>query len=403
MGIHNAQCSRPTLAAGRGFVIVCAGHTEPSPAELLAVERDLRDLTGGEDVAWFGRGATALYYAFLAARTVRGTAGRPEAIIPAIACPSLAHAAYLAGVIPRFAECDPATGLMATDAVEDRWTPQTVAVVFIHLYGSTADMAGLAAWCRGRDVVLIEDNAQALGARLPGGEPVGATGDLSIYSFSRSKILDAGGGALLVRSEGTRHALNEVLKEHPLGEPLDGDCVRDWTRSYRDLQRSLVMALREDPKADVSERFARARPDYDKLYLRPFSRASDLPSKWPSLTGTLERRRQKARLYDLRLEGGPWRCISGWRTSGVCWRYSLLVNEARRVVAFCAAVRRDGFHVSNLFWPLHLFVTPDDACSAAEGFGRAIVNLWVDDTVDLDYVEGCAASLRSHACVLAGS
>jgi dTDP-4-amino-4,6-dideoxygalactose transaminase len=70
----------------------------------------------------------------------------------------------MAGWKPRFADIDPETGLTTLEHIKLRWTPLTRAVLFIHLYGHTADLTEIEQWCREKDLVLIEDNAQALGA-----------------------------------------------------------------------------------------------------------------------------------------------------------------------------------------------------------------------------------------------
>jgi hypothetical protein len=67
------------------------------------------------------------------------------------------------------------------------------------------------------------------------------------------------------------------------------------------------------------------------------------------------------------------------------------------LVDFSDAVRRDGFHVSNLYWPVNDFFRPSDHCPNADEFARRIINLWVDQTVDRQWVEKCARSLVRNA------
>jgi hypothetical protein len=66
-------------------------------------------------------------------------------------------------------------------------------------------------------------------------------------------------------------------------------------------------------------------------------------------------------------------------------------------VEFSEAVRRDGFHVSNLYWPVNDFFNPRDVCPNADQFARRIVNLWVDKTVNTQWVERCAESVLTNA------
>jgi dTDP-4-amino-4,6-dideoxygalactose transaminase len=125
--------------------------------------------------------------------------------------------------------------------------------------------------------------------------------------------------------------------------------------------------------------------------------ADALAAAWQQLPASLDQRRRKANMYSEMLEGGPWRLLEGWRSSGVCWRYSLLVDLPDSLTPFSESVRRDGFHVSNLYWPVNQFFLPSDLCPNADWFARRVVNLWVDDTVDKDTANRCADSLLRHS------
>jgi dTDP-4-amino-4,6-dideoxygalactose transaminase len=79
----------------------------------------------------------------------------------------------------------------ALDAVS---TARTRAVIAVHLYGAMADVERVGAWCRGRGIALIEDAAQAHGARLSG-RRAGSFGDVGTFSFYPAKNLGAAGDA----------------------------------------------------------------------------------------------------------------------------------------------------------------------------------------------------------------
>ena len=118
-----------------------------------------------------------------------------------------------------------------------------------------------------------------------------------------------------------------------------------------------------------------------------------LLADWPRLSEILNHRYANSQQYEQALKNGPWQLMSQWRKSGVCWRYSLLVDFPEKLVAFSDAVRHDGFHVSNLYWPVNDFFRSADKCPNADWFARRIVNLWVDKTVDQEWVGRCSASL----------
>jgi dTDP-4-amino-4,6-dideoxygalactose transaminase len=365
---------------------------------LQPVEADLLRETGGAGIEWYGRAATALYRAYAIARKSVGVETREaEVILPSISCATPANTALLAGVTPRFADVDPNNGMPTLASIQERWTPQTCAVVFIHLFGQTADVRPLSAWCKTKNIVLIEDLAQALGARLPDGVAAGSVGDLSVYSFNPTKILECGGGALLIRSPRLAPVCAELAESDPLPPEIDEGQARTLALSYRNLHHSLVGLLRARAIEDISSAFLKLQPAFRALYLRRMKNPAALVTAWAQLQQVLHDRYRNAQQYDEVLAKGNWKRLSQWQQSGVCWRYSLLVNFPEKLVDFSEAVRRDGYHISNLYWPVNDFFQPRDLCPNADKFARRIVNLWVDQTVDRHWVRQCAESLLRNA------
>jgi len=364
---------------------------------LRPIETHLLRQTGGVGVNWFGRAATALFRAYQIAKRLRTGDQELEVILPSISCATPANTALLAGVSPRFADVDPATGMLNLASIQQRWTPNTCAVVFIHLFGQTADLRRIGEWCREKKITLIEDVAQALGARSPDGAFVGSTGDLSVYSFNRTKILECGGGALLIRCRELISVSQDVSHANPLPEEISDAAAKVLGLSYRNLHHSLVALLRERTLDEVSSAFLKLQPAYRRLYLRRMKNQALILSDWARLPEILHHRYINGQQYEQALKNGPWKQINPWRESGVCWRYSLLVDFPEKLVAFSDAVRHDGFHLSNLYWPVNEFFRPADKCPNADWFARRIVNLWVDETVDQKCVDRCSASLLRNA------
>ena len=107
-----------------------------------------------------------------------------------------------AGVEPRLVDGAPGSGLLDAEQVERALTARVRAVVAVHMYGEPVDLAPLVALCRSRGLFLIEDAAQAHGARYRG-RAVGGFGDAAVLSFHPSKNLGAfgDGGAVLTSSD----------------------------------------------------------------------------------------------------------------------------------------------------------------------------------------------------------
>jgi aminotransferase EvaB len=90
---------------------------------------------------------------------------------------------------------DPNTLLMTRQLLERAIGPDTKAVVVTHLYGNVADVASIVELCRPRGIAVIEDCAQAVGARYASGQRVGSLADAAAFSFYPTKNLGAAGDA----------------------------------------------------------------------------------------------------------------------------------------------------------------------------------------------------------------
>lgn len=379
-------------------MIVYEDRIAETPRELQFIDDELCGTCDAEAVVWSGRAATSLFLAYRAATRFGDEIDSPEVIVPSISCATPANTAILAGCVPRFADIDPKTGLLTLESIKARWTERTRAIVFVHLFGQTADLDEIARWCHDRGALLIEDMAQSLGAVLPNGQPAGSVGDMAVFSFNPTKILECGGGALVLKSmlqlECVKPELKELVSRFNRVTP---DLASQLGMSYRNLHHSLVALLRLRPEGRVNDLFMGMRSQYDCLLLRPMSSFEQLVVEWKGITNKLDARLANAEQYFTEFKGGPFQLLDQWQTSGVCWRFSLLVDFPDSVVPFCDAVRRDQFHVSNLYWELPSFFNPSDRSPNAEQFCRRIVNLWVDAGTSHETVQRCARSLLRHA------
>lgn len=122
-------------------------------------------------------------------------------VIPSHTFTSSAYPFIKHGGAPVWADIDPLTRVVTRETVERAITPKTKAVVVVHLYGYVADMPAIAALCRERGLICIEDAAQAIGADLDG-QKAGSFGDMAIFSFHSHKNLTTlgEGGMIYVRN-----------------------------------------------------------------------------------------------------------------------------------------------------------------------------------------------------------
>ncbi len=102
---------------------------------------------------------------------------------------------------PIFVDIDPATGTLDPRLLERAITPRTKAIMPVHLHGRLADMPSIMAVARRHGIPVIEDAAQAHGARL-GGASAGSFGDIGCFSFYPGKNLGAcGEGGAIVTND----------------------------------------------------------------------------------------------------------------------------------------------------------------------------------------------------------
>ncbi len=105
------------------------------------------------------------------------------------------------GARPVFAEVDPETHTLVPEEIDRLSTPRTRAVLVVHLYGRAADMTSIVQRARARGLTVLEDCAQAHGARHRG-QVVGTFGDAAAFSFYPTKNLGAlGDGGMMLSAD----------------------------------------------------------------------------------------------------------------------------------------------------------------------------------------------------------
>ncbi|NOY83071.1 MAG: DegT/DnrJ/EryC1/StrS family aminotransferase [Kiritimatiellaeota bacterium] len=136
-----------------------------------------------------------------AALYVLGIGRGDEVIVPAITWVATAAAVVYVGAKPVFVDVDPETLCMDPVQVEAAITPQTRAIIPVHLYGAMADLDALQGVATRRNLSIIEDCAHAHGGAWAG-NGAGTLGRIGSFSFQESKPLACGeGGAVITDDE----------------------------------------------------------------------------------------------------------------------------------------------------------------------------------------------------------
>jgi dTDP-4-amino-4,6-dideoxygalactose transaminase len=124
------------------------------------------------------------------------------------------EAILLVGAKPVFVDIDPATYLMDVSQVEAKVTPQTKAILPVHLYGQTVDMDPLLEIAHRHGLRVIEDACQAHGAEYKGRRS-GSLGDAAAFSFYYSKNLGAyGEGGFITTNDTELYRKMRMLRDH---------------------------------------------------------------------------------------------------------------------------------------------------------------------------------------------
>jgi dTDP-4-amino-4,6-dideoxygalactose transaminase len=161
--------------------------------EVEAFEREFAEFCGVRHCVGAGSGTAALTLALLAC----GVGPGDEVIVPAHTFIATALAVRHAGAEPVFCDVEPGTGLIDVDSAAAAVGRRTAAIIPVHLYGQACDMDAVGALAQRSGLAVIEDAAQAHGARW-GGRRVGSFGMAAAFSFYPSKNLGAlgDGGAI---------------------------------------------------------------------------------------------------------------------------------------------------------------------------------------------------------------
>ncbi len=143
-----------------------------------------------------------------------GIGTQDEVIVPPRTFVATASSVVLRGAKPVFADVDDTSQVITVDSIARVMTSRTKAVIVVHLAGWPCEMDPIVELCRKHKIALIEDCAQAHGARYRD-RPVGGFGDVGVFSFCQDKIITtAGEGGMLVTSNETVWERAWSYKDH---------------------------------------------------------------------------------------------------------------------------------------------------------------------------------------------
>ena len=149
-----------------------------------------------------------------------GVKAGDEVITTAMSFSATAEAITSVGAIPVFVDCTKDTYVIDPIDIEKKISSKTKAIIPVHLYGQCADMDSICKLAREKEIKIIEDCAQAIGATYKG-KKAGSMGDVGCVSFFPTKNLGcAGDGGAIVTNNEAIYRQCKAFRAH--GSGLDG-------------------------------------------------------------------------------------------------------------------------------------------------------------------------------------
>jgi perosamine synthetase len=180
------------------YVLECLSTSWISSAGRFIVEfeRAFSDFCGVKHAVATNNGTTALHLALVAMDLKPGD----EVIVPTLTYIASANVVRYCGATPVFVDNDVRTFNMDVNEVAAKITSRTRGIIPVHLYGHPVDLDPLLELARQHDVFLLEDAAEAVGARYKG-RRIGAHGTCAAFSFFGNKIITTGEGGMVTTND----------------------------------------------------------------------------------------------------------------------------------------------------------------------------------------------------------
>lgn len=173
-------------------------------------EREFAKATNTQYAIALANGTVALELAFHAL----GIGGGDDVVVTPRSFMASASAIKICGANPIFADVDPVSQNITAESVANVLTDRTRAIVCVHLAGWPCDMEPLMALANRKNLFIIEDCAQAHGAKYQG-KSVGGWGDIAAWSFCQDKIMTTGGeGGMITTNRAELYEKMWSYKDH---------------------------------------------------------------------------------------------------------------------------------------------------------------------------------------------
>jgi len=235
-------------------------------SQVQEFERRFADFVGVGYAVGVGNGLDALRLALMSFDIGSGD----EVILPVNTFIATALAVSAVGARPRLVDCDPETYNIDVNLIEQAITPNTKAIIPVHLTGQAADMDPIMKIALEHNLHVVEDAAQAHGT-LYKGQPCGSIGHIGCFSFYPGKNLGAyGDGGMVVTND--PHLAERLRRLRNYGQKVKYEHVEKGLNSRLDTIQAAVLNV----KLKYLHQWNRLRVAHAKAYRRALEGVGDL-------------------------------------------------------------------------------------------------------------------------------
>jgi len=172
-------------------------------------ETEVKNYTGSEYALAVSNGTVALHLALVSL----GIGAGDEVIVPDITFGATLNAVVLAGAKPVLVDVEKNTWNLSVELLKKHITSQTKAIMPVHIYGVPCNMVEIMSIAKEKNLLVIEDCAEALGSSIDG-RHVGTFGDAGTFSFFGNKVITCGEGGAIIFSDAETYNKAKVLRDH---------------------------------------------------------------------------------------------------------------------------------------------------------------------------------------------
>ena len=371
---------------------LCSGSIVEGAA-VSDLKSQVIETLGVRDVVLCGSGSLALEIALRACGVTRGD----EVVIPTFCCSAVVPPILTVGATPVLADVGEELNL-TVDTVGAVITQKAKAIIVPHLFGNPADIGAIIELARHKNIRVIDDAAQALGATIDG-RPAGSFGDAGILSFGSEKICSGLGGGAAISSQ------KDFLTECSMVGLAPARCFSTLTSFLSTLVwrrwRRWTLPMQAVFSASKSRSPTELPSPYRKQRLANLSAAVAL-SLVQNLRANITARRARVDAFRELLGNVEGLQLIPHRPGSACLAQvaRVLPDRTRPDLAshVIEALGRAGYEIQGSYVPIHLLSNFNkcvwDRLPHAERVWADLIELPCEPYVSFDHIERIAAGVR---------